>query len=872
MAGQSGERATGRPPQIPTGTVTFLFTDIEGSTRLVEETGASYAALLDDHRRLLRRAFAAHGGYEVDTQGDAFFVAFTSPTAGVAAAGAAQRALAAHAWPQGRRVLVRMGLHTGEATATGHGYVGLDVHRAARIAAVAHGGQVLLSEATAALVANRLPEGLSMRDLGEHSLKDFSRPARLFQLDVPGLRHDFPPPRTLSPPHRLPAPPGGFVGREEDVAAVAALLRDDRTRLVTLTGPGGVGKSRLALEAARTVAADFPGGVAFVSLAAVADPGLVLGAIAEAVGARPEGGVGALDAIVAAVGERRKLLLVDNFEQVNQAAPDLAALLERSPAIVALVTSRHVLRLRPEHEYRVAPLPQPAAVELFAQRAGGARRGFALTEASLPAVTEICRLLDGLPLAIELAAARVRMLPPEALIGRLRERLDALGQGAVDLPERQRTLRTTMEWSYDLLEPAEQALLARLGVFVGGWTLDAAEAVCGRRGEPDVFDTLAELVDKSLVVAEGDVAPEPRFHMLEVVRSFASVKLRTSPDRVETERRHTEWMAHMAAGLLGTRGGEHRIWVERLDRERPNLRAVMQRALDAGDLALVARLIRDLFLYLAHRDAEMEAVAWLDQGLARAHRAPPAVRARLLVVRSLAAALGDFAEARALVAEARSLLPDDADHAFDHAIAATTDAFCAVAVSGPDEAVRMIEEATARLGALGIELGLAYMEVMRGNVALDVGDLEAAARHYETTAELADNLGDDAMRGRALSLLGLTLLARGDVDRARGLILDGATANLQGGQATSIAHSLDALAAAALAHQRPAVAAQALASSAAIRDHIGQPPSRIFQPMLDELAHRCRALLGDERYETAVSVGRRWEPVVALRRTLDALE
>jgi predicted ATPase len=739
------------------------------------------------------------------------------------------------------------------------------------VAALAHGGQVLLTEATAALVAENLPDGTALRDLGEHRLKDFPRPARLYQLDVAGLADEFPPLQSRVRHAGLPASPQGLVGRDSDVEAVAALLREEQVRLVTVTGPGGIGKTRLALAAARTVAGEFPGGAVFVPLAAVVEPALVLSTVADAVGARAEPGVQVVDALAATIGDARTLLLLDNFEQVVNAAADVAALLERTPAVAALVTSRSVLRLRFERQYSVPPLTGSAAVRLFTERAAAVRPGFRLTEANTPAVTELCRRLDGLPLAIELAAARIRLLPPEALLARMDRRLDVLGSGPVDLPERQRTLRAAMDWSYELLAPHEQAVFRRLGVFAGGCPLQAAEAVCGRPGEPDVLDTVAELLADSLLVASEEADRDPRLHMLQTVRAYAAEKLAASPDRTETEQRHTDWVLGVTAALVAARGGEHRLAVERFDRELPNLRAAVQRALEAGDVATVARLTRDAYGYLSQRDDEGEAVTWLDRALALADSAPAAVRGRLLVLRALGAGiLGDFDLTRTLLSTGWPLLPDDADHAYDQAAAAVTAVYAALA-EDPAQAPLLIEKAATRFRELGHKLGQAHVELAGGDHALNQGDLATAERHYRNMIELAGDVGDDSMRARGLSLLGLTLLAQGDLRRARQSVVDGAQANLGGGQPSSMAYSLDGLAAVALADGRPEAAASALAAASAVREQIRHVLSPALRPLVDGFVSRSRKELGDRSYEAAAAQGRQWQVVDALDRTLRAL-
>ena len=539
-------------PELPTGTVTFLFTDVEGSTRLLHDLGAErYADALAEHRRVLREAFAAQGGVEVDTQGDAFFYAFPTAPGAVAAAKHGQHAL------REQPISVRMGLHTGTPLLTAEGYVGVDVHRAARIAAIAHGGQVVVSDTTAALT-----DAAGLRDLGEHRLKDLSAPVRVYQLG----RDDFPPLKSLYRTN-LPVPATPFLGRERELAEVSLPLLDG-ARLLTLTGAGGSGKTRLALQAAGAVADSFPDGVYWVPLAALRDPHLVADAASQALGA---------DDIVAHIDAKRLLLCFDNFEHlVEGAAAVVGGLIDACPHLSVLVTSRERLHLSGEQEYSVPPFVHQEGVGFFMARARAIDPSFA----AHPAIAEICVRLDNLPLALELAAARVKALPPAQLLARLERRLPLLTGGARDLPERQRTLRATISWSYDLLTEEDQRGFRALGIFVGGCTLDAAEEVAGVD-----LDTLQSLLDKSLLRRTED-----RYWMLETIREFALEQLRTADEYEALARRHCDFFAVLAesAGLTAEQlaGGRYEL----VNPEADNLRAAIDWAAGAGEYELATSL------------------------------------------------------------------------------------------------------------------------------------------------------------------------------------------------------------------------------------------------------------------------------------------
>ncbi|MGZ6299143.1 MAG: ATP-binding protein [Candidatus Limnocylindria bacterium] len=591
--------------ELPTGTVTFLFTDIEGSTRLAQEQRDAWPQLLERHREIARVAWAAQKGIEIGTEGDSFFVVFVTAPQAVAAAVEVQRTLAAEAWPVGAQIRVRMGLHTGAGMLSGGGYVGLDVHRAARIANAASGGQVLISATTESLVEGSLPDGVSLREMGEHRLKDLSRPERIWDLVISGLSSEFPPLRTLNAvPNNLPTQLTSFLGRRREIADASQLLIEGR--LLTLTGPGGTGKTRLSLQVAADATDRFPDGIYFVPLGTISQADLVLATIAQALGL-VDPGTGVLDRLADHIGGKSILLVLDNFEQVNDAAPQIAELLARAPKLSVLATSRSPLRVYGEREYPVPPLgvPDPKhlpeleqlstyeSVALFVERAMAVRPDFAVTSTNAPAVAEICVRLDGLPLAIELAAARVRVLSPQAIMERLGDRLRLLSGGSRDLPERQQTLRSAIAWSHDLLEGADQRVFARFSVFAGGATLDAVERVVFDPGEAsDALDALASLADKSLVRQDSEPDGEPRFRMLSTIREYATEKLGERGEADELAGRFADWVVDLVETSSATVfGPDQKAILDRYEREHDNIRAALARAMSQGHAEIAMRIL-----------------------------------------------------------------------------------------------------------------------------------------------------------------------------------------------------------------------------------------------------------------------------------------
>ncbi|MGQ0549553.1 MAG: tetratricopeptide repeat protein [Armatimonadota bacterium] len=616
-------------PALPTGTVTFLFTDIEGSTRLLQSLGGGYSEAFEVHRRLLREAVKEFGGHEFETQGDGLFVAFPTARGALAAAVAAQRALHGYPWPEGAPVRVRMGLHTGQPTVTDSGYIGLDLHRTARICTAGHGGQILVSQTTRDLAEDELSGGVTLQDLGEHRLKDLSRRERLFQLVTPDLPYHFPPLRTLdNTPNNLPRQLTSFVGRERELSDIKNLL--PRTPLLTLSGAGGSGKSRLALQVAIEVMDQYSDGVWFVQLAPLLEPGLVPQAVASALAIPEQRGRPVVDVLLGYLRHKTLLLMLDNAEHLLSACVDLVdALLRGCAGLQILVTSREPLRIEGERNYPVPPLSVPSqgilipiatlvqaeAVQLFVDRATAARPSFALSEQNAAAVLQICQRLDGIPLALELAAARVKALSVERIAERLDDQFHLLTEGSRTAPLRHQTLRATMDWSYDLLAESERLLFGRLAVFAGTIDLEAAEAVCSdeRLEASSIVDLLARLVEKSLVLVE-DRQGEARYRLLEPVRQYALSRLQETDETPGIRGRHREVFSALAEqGHVGLASAERLVWRARIEADHDNIRATLRWSIDNRDMENAASLGAAMARFWVSRGFVHEAWTWLNE-------------------------------------------------------------------------------------------------------------------------------------------------------------------------------------------------------------------------------------------------------------------
>jgi predicted ATPase len=804
---------------LPIGTVTFLFTDIEGSTKLLHELGAeAYADALAEHRRVLREAFVSHGGVEVDTQGDAFFVAFPTAPGALAAATEGRDALA------DGPIRVRIGVHTGTPHVAEEGYVGGDVHRAARIAACGHGGQVLVSEATAALV-----ETDSLRDLGLHRLKDLSAAEHIYQLGD----SDFPPLKSLHQTN-LPVSATPFLGRERELIEVAGLLGRSDVRLLTLTGPGGTGKTRLASQAAGLASDRYPHGVWWIPLASLRDPELVLETASQVLGAK--------NGLADHIGDKSLLLLFDNFEQVVDAAPDLAAVLTRCPNVELLVTSREPLRVTGEQAYAVPPFVHEEGVGFFLARARAVKPGFEADEA----VSDICRRLDELPLALELAAARVTALSSTQILKRLEQRLPLLTGGARDLPERQQTLRGAIEWSHELLNADEQQLFARLSVFRGGCMLEAAEEICGSD-----LDTLQSLVDKSLARFTDD-----RYWMLATVREYATERLEESGEADEVARRHAAYFLALAEEAEPhLHGGDPAAWLDQLEPEHDNLRAAYDFLESAGETQLVLQLAGALHRFWTTHGHFAEGRRRLESALAADDR-PTAARARALNAGGdIAGFMGDGRRERPWLEEALAIFVEQGDDRR----AAVSRYFLATMWAADQDWERLREDcerSVAELEAVGEE---SYALMARRTLSWAYEELGDHDRAFELTEEnlaRARAQGNRRVEARSLGAFVDIAVAEGRLEDARRLKEEVLRIDLELGNVVFVAIGMRD-AAQLNAGRATDAAARLLARADATFAELGASQESWMLEERDRALASVRSLMDDAAFERAWEQGLR---------------
>lgn len=902
---------------LPAGTVTLLFSDIEGSTRLLLRLGAAYPSVLDEHRQLLRTAIGAGGGQVLDTQGDACFAVFTRARDAVQAAAEIQRAMAAHPWPASPGVRVRIGLHTGEPTVTAGGYAGLDVHRAARLCSAGNGGQILVSSTTADLVATLLPPELSLHELGSYRFKDFTFSERVYQLDVQGQPTSFPPLRSLEVTARLPGQHRSMIGRDGDLAACRAVLLEPATRLLTLTGAGGSGKTRLAVAVADGLHDAFDDGICFVPLADVREAGMVATSIAQALGVRDLSTRPTQDTLVDLLGGREQLLILDNMEQVLDAAPLISEVLAACPRLKALVTSREVLHVTGEREFSVPPLALPpesatlpeqiyslAAPRLFMDRATEAKRDFRATDEDARIIAEICRRLDGLPLAIELAAARVRFLTPSALLSRLDRRLAVLTGGPRDLPARQQTLRAAISWSHDLLDERDRMVFRRVSVFAGGWTLDAAEAVCGLADDPlATIDALASLADKSLLLREELPDGDARFGMLSTIRELAVEHLESSGERDATRRRHADYflrLAEEAAPHLALDAGQLE-WIERLDAESANLQTVFDwttsAPVDRERAEIGLRLIAALWRFWAVRSGASEArrhIVAVERLVEAAPRSPLRGRA-LFGAASLARELSDYStterlfreclalareqhetrqvadtlyslgwlyvlrgnpgEARALLEESLRLFQRLADAPWKATMLTRLGYVCFMEGEF-DRAMALAGEGATLARVLGDQRVLADALVYQGLVQQYTGDLEQARRRFEECLPIARRFGDRHLIAMTLNLTGHLCVHQGLLEDARAYLSEALRIAREVGNVRRLSFTMSAVAALAQAHGDLAFALKIDSAAQAAARSVGTASARPARARSDAELARARAELGEPAASEADAAGR----------------
>ena len=873
-------------PSLPTGTVTFLFTDIEDSTGLAQQHPVEMPSLLAQHHSILRQSIQAFHGHVFRIVGDAFCAAFFTATDALHAALQAQRQLQQAAWHP-VALKVRMGIHTGPAQAGGAeevagGYTGyLTLTRAQRVMSIAYGGQVLISSTSAELLHGELPEGVELRDMGEHRLKGLLNPEHLWQVTAPDLLSEFPAIQSLNAvPNNLPLQLNSFIGREHELAQTKKLLAN--THLLMLIGPGGTGKTRLTLQLAAEVLPEFAGGAWLVELATLADPALVLQTIAATLGLREIPGASLKDLVTRHLCTRRLLLILDNCEHLVETCALLADHLLRScPNLKILASSREALGIPGETVYRVPPLALPdsndfdvetlrcsEAVQLFVERAAAVKPGFELSEHNAPAVAQICRRLDGIPLALELAAARVGVLTPQQIATRLDDRFRLLTGGSRTALPRQQTLRSLIDWSYDLLSESERLLFRQLSVFVGGWSLEAVETVSP---ELDVLELLAQLVHKSLVVADESLhEAATRFRLLETIRQYAREKLEDYGETGETSGRHARFFANLAAEAEAhLRGGSKiLLWLQRLESEHGNLRAALNWCLSGGDQALGAQMAGSLTFFWARQDHPTEGRNYLEWALKVSDRAPVAVKAKLYLSAGILAYFRQDLEASfAAFQNAISLYREVEDPGgLGSTLVFYGGALGMLNPSRYTEAVALCDEGLDILRRIDDKPRIAQALNFTGEMVRMRGDYEKAKAIYEECLLLSREIGDLLRESMMYQNLGFVAVRKGDYERAKALSRQGIQLALQINSVSQIAATIMVMAGVYAAQHHLEKGARLMGAAEAMLDSSGLVLQPADQIEIVQFQSDLRELLRQTAYEKLIQEGRQMnlEEVVAL--------
>src|SRR5712692_5826429 len=783
---------------LPSGTVTFLLTDVEGSTRRWDRNPVAMRQAMAGHDEVLGRLVGAHGGTQVESgrEGDSVLAAFTRASDAVASAVAMQRELAAQTWPEGADMHIRVAVHSGEAELRDGHYYGPAVYRCARLLATGHGDQVLLTQATRDLVVDALPEGVGLRDLGSHRLRDLERPERVFQVIAPGLRAEFPPIRSMDPRrHNLPVSPTGFIGRGRELDEIKERLAANR--MLTLIGTGGTGKTRLALQAAADLIERFKDGVWLVELASLSEPELVAQTAAEAIGVREEAGRPILKTLRDWLKDKNLLLLLDNCEHLIPAVVSLAdRLLRDCPDVRLLTTSRAALRVNGEAIMRVGPLDEQDAVVLFADRSSAAQPGFRLTDENSKSVTEICRRVEGIPLAIELAAGRARMMAPAEILARLQESFGVLSAGSRSADARHETLKAAMDWSYWLLAEAEQHLFRRLAVFAGGFTLDAAEAVCGGDGVPSVFELVGQLVDKSLVSPQETEDGRTRYTMLETVREYGRARLEEHEGLESLQERHATYYRQLVEAARGRiAGSDRRRWLQILGLDVDNLRSVFEAARVLPEITLA--LASGLADFWEARGEYSEGRKRLEVALARSPE-PSRVRSEALQAAGLLAwAQGDQSAASDYTHQSLGLSRQLRNTEGE---ARCLQQLGQIAVQSEDfEAARKYLASALELATRhGYGQIQALCEWRLGLVALFTMDMPGATTHFQTSMDLSRGREDVEAVAMSLFMLGNIALRQNRLDEAKSNLRESLEIQRLEGSSRSIVNLLESLAATAI--------------------------------------------------------------------------